>query len=225
MIQPQRHFGVTTVAMNQADPSKPKIFLIGFNKCGTTSFHDFFLANGIPSVHWRANTLAMTIHRNVQDGHWPLLDGLEQWTAYTDMICIPGSPWGRSNSDKQPVIEACRYFRELHQCYPDSLFILNSRNPSDWVQSRLRHDEGMFARAYLAALGESGIQDEAAMTQRWLDDWHVHHSGAIDYFNENAPEQFLYFHLTSTPKNVLNAFLSRHFTISSPYLPHHHRST
>ena len=40
----------------------PRIFLIGFNKCGTTSFHDYFKANGIASVHWRANTLALALH-------------------------------------------------------------------------------------------------------------------------------------------------------------------
>lgn len=166
----------------------------------------------------------MTIHKNLRAGHRPLLDGLEQWTAYTDMICIPGSPWGRSNSDGQPVIEACRYFRELHQCYPRSLFILNSRNPFDWVQSRLRHDDGQFAQAYLAALRESGVQDEDALTQRWLDDWHTHHAEVTDYFAQNAPEQFLFFHLEATPESDLMAFLNQHFSVFSSRLPHHHRS-
>ena len=82
----------------------PRIFLIGFNKCGTTSFHDYFTANGIASVHWRANTLAMALHRNRAEGR-PLLEGIDRWTAYTDINCIPGSPWGRSNSDHAPLIE------------------------------------------------------------------------------------------------------------------------
>ena len=34
-----------------SDRNPLRIFLIGFNKCGTTSFHDYFKANGIRSVH------------------------------------------------------------------------------------------------------------------------------------------------------------------------------
>ena len=109
---------------------QPRIFLIGFNKCGTTSFHDYFTANGIASVHWRANTLALALHCNRAKGR-PLLEGVDRWTAYTDMNCIPGSPWGRSNSDGAPLIEGCRYFRELHRDYPESLFILNTRDAFD----------------------------------------------------------------------------------------------
>ena len=88
--------------MSSSQP--PRIFLNGFNKCGTTSFHDYFKANGITSVHWRANTLAMALHRNQLAGQ-PLLCGIEDWNAYTDMICIPGTPWERSNSDGMPLIE------------------------------------------------------------------------------------------------------------------------
>ena len=80
-----------------------RIFVIGFNKCGTTSFHDYFRANDIRSVHWRGNTLALALHDNLAAGRPPLL-GMEDWTAYMDMICIPGSPWGRSNSDHAPLI-------------------------------------------------------------------------------------------------------------------------
>ena len=129
--------------MSSSQP--PRIFLIGFNKCGTTSFHDYFKANGITSVHWRANTLAMALHRNQLAGQ-PLLSGIEDWTAYTDMICIPGTPWERSNSDGMPLIEGCRLFRELHQAYPEALFILNTRDPMQWVRSRLKHDQGRLLR-------------------------------------------------------------------------------
>ena len=91
-------------AVRVAIPNHRHIFLIGFNKCGTTSFHDYFKANGISSVHWRANTLALTMQKNHNEGH-PLLMGLDRWTAYTDMICIPGSPWGQSNTGAAPLIE------------------------------------------------------------------------------------------------------------------------
>ncbi len=208
----------------QHTPGKPRIFLVGFNKCGTTSFHDFFRANSIASVHWRANTLALTIHRHLQHNHHPILDGLEQWTAYTDLICLPGSPWGRSNSDGQPLIEACTYFRELHRDYPDALFILNTRDPFQWIRSRLRHDHGRFAQAYLAALASEGIRTRRALRQRWLRDWYAHHSAVLDYFHHCAPKQLLVFHLDHTPQRRLIRFLQPHFQLNAPELPHHHRS-
>lgn len=208
-----------------ADPHGPRIFLIGFNKCGTTSFHDFFKTNGITSVHWRANTLAMTIHRHLQNNHWPLLDGLEQWTAYTDMVCIPGSPWGQSNSDGYPVIEACRYFKELHQSYPNSLFILNTRDPLDWVRSRLHHDSGRFAAAYLKALAPEGLINTDQLQQRWLQEWHEHHAEVLRYFSNKVPEQFLLFHISATAEDELISFLKNHFSLPQPHFPHHHRTT
>ena len=208
----------------QHQDGKPRIFLLGFNKCGTTSFHDFFKANGIASVHWRANSLAMTMHRHRLSGHQPLLDGLEQWTAYTDLICLPGSPWGHSNSDGQPVIEACTYFRELHRDYPDALFVLNTRDPFAWIRSRLHHDQGRFAAAYLAVLASEGITSQEELSQRWLRDWHAHHSAVLKYFHQHAPAQLLVFHLKHTPQQQLIDFLKPHFELPAPILPHHHRT-
>ena len=209
--------------MSAAARTTPPIFLIGFNKCGTTSFHDYFKANGISSVHWRANTLAMAMHQNHQAGQ-PLLTGVDRWTAYTDMICIPGTPWGSSNSDDKPLIEGCRYFKELHQDYPDALFVLNTRDPFAWIRSRLKHDQGRFARAYLDALRSDGIRNRRQLKKRWLLDWYQHHSEVLQYFSAQAPKQLLIFHISETPVKQLNRFLSPHFAIQQPQFPHHHRS-
>ena len=203
--------------------TRPRIFVIGFNKCGTTSFHEYFQANGIPSVHWRGNTLALALHENLAAGR-PPLQGKENWTAYMDMICIPGSPWGRSNSDQAPLIEGCRYFRELHQAYPEALFILNTRSPADWVRSRLEHDEGRFATAYLQAMAAEGVRNRRELERRWLQDWHQHHAEAMAYFEASAPAQFLVFHIDETPVERLNGFLEPHFPLTHRAFPHRHQS-
>jgi len=201
----------------------PRIFLIGFNKCGTTSFHDYFKANGIASVHWRANHLARALHRNLNACN-PLLTGIDRWTAYTDMNCIPGSPWGRSNSDHAPLIEGCRYFRELQREHPAALFILNTRDPFDWLRSRLQHDQGQFAAAYLRALASEGIRTKRQLKRRWLRDWYEHHAAVMNYFHDTAPDQLLVFHIQATPVRQLNRFLSPHFSITQRSFPHHHQS-
>ena len=200
-----------------------RIFVIGFNKCGTTSFHTYFQANGIRSVHWRGNTLALALHDNLAASR-PLLHGMDDWTAYMDMICIPGSPWGKSNSDNAPLIEGCRYFRELHREYPDALFILNTRDPVDWVRSRFQHDEGRFATAYLQALAPEGVRNRHQLEQRWLEDWHQHHAETRAYFEATAPKQLLVFHISDTPVQQLNEFLEPHFEITHRAFPHQHQS-
>ena len=207
--------------MTESTPRR--IFVIGFNKCGTTSFHDYFQANDIRSVHWRGNTLALAMQDNLAAGR-PPLQGMEDWTAYMDMICIPGSPWGRSNSDHAPLIEGCRYFRELHRAYPDALFILNTRDPSDWVRSRLQHDEGRFAKAYLQALAPEGVRSRQELERRWLQDWDRHHAETQAYFEAAARDQFLVFHIGDTPAQQLNEFLEPHFQITHREFPHRHQS-
>lgn len=203
--------------------TKTRIFLIGFNKCGTTSFHDYFKFNHISSVHWRANTLAMKLEENLSCGN-KLLNGIDSWTAYTDMICIPGSPWKRSNSDSSRLIEGGKYFRELHRDYPSALFILNTRDPFHWVRSRLKHDQGQFAKAYLEALKSEKIKTKKDLINYWLKQWHEHHLNAMDYFLVNAPQQFLIFHIGVSPVKKLNKFLDPHFSITYRKFPHHHKS-
>lgn len=203
--------------------NKRRIFLIGFNKCGTTSFHDYFKANNITSVHWRANTLALALESNLKENK-KLLSEIDSWTAYTDMICIPGSPWGRSNSDNSNLIEGCEYFRELHRDYPTSLFILNTRDPFHWIQSRLAHDNGQFAKAYLSALKSKEITNNYQLKKYWLAKWYQHHSAAMSYFLKNAPDQFLLFHISESPVESLNQFLEPFFNITYREFPHNHKS-
>ncbi len=204
-------------------PTPPRIFLIGFNKCGTTSFHDYFKANNISSVHWRANTLALALQHNQTSGQ-PLLTGIDQWTAYTDMICIPGSPWGSSNSTNAPLIEGCRWFKELHHDYPDALFILNTRDPFHWLKSRLSHDKGQFAAAYLQALAPEGVRNRRQLKRRWLHDWYQHHTEVMAYFQAHARKQLLVFHIRESSEQQLNRFLKPHFAIEVGHFPHHHKS-
>ena len=202
---------------------QPKIFLIGFNKCGTTSFHDYFKANDISSIHWRANTLAMSLKNNLDKGEC-LLNGIDKWTAYTDLICIPGSPWGKSNSDHIELIEGCRYFKHLHHDYPNALYILNTRDPFDWVRSRIKHDHGQFADAYKNALRPFGITNRRELKRQWLKDWYDHHSDVINYFSGPRSKNFLLYHISKTPVAKLNKFLKPYFKISHPNFPHNHKT-
>ena len=48
--------------------TRPKVFQIGFNKCGTTSLHQFFQRSGLRSVHWDGGYLAPRMEDNIRAG-------------------------------------------------------------------------------------------------------------------------------------------------------------
>ena len=102
-----------------------KVFCIGLNKTGTTSLHDAFKILGLSSVHYTDG-----LNRNIQDVIWEnhmagrgILDSLEQYDAISD--------WVRG--------DAPHLYREFDAQYPNSKFILHTRNMEDWLDSREKH--------------------------------------------------------------------------------------
>jgi hypothetical protein len=201
-----------------------RIFLIGFNKCGTTSFHHFFEANGLSSVHWYGNELARCLRRNSRLPGVPPLWSIDRWQAYGDLIALPGTPWDAPRPYRGPLIEANALFPRLHRAYPDSLFILNTRDLDAWLCSRLAHDQGRFAQAYLQALRPRGVTTLAQLQEYWRQQWHQHHQRVRSYFEHRPDALFLDFDLrTGDPQQVCD-LLRPHVTITSPHLPHAHRT-
>lgn len=201
-----------------------RIFLIGFNKCGTTSFHNFFEANGIASVHWAGNELARCLRRNCRLPWVPPLWRIDRWLAYGDLIAVPGTPWGADRPYAGPLIEANGLFPKLHKAYPRSLFILNTRDPDAWVRSRLVHDKGRFASVYLEELRHRGVTNQEALKDFWLQQWHQHHNNVRTYFRQHPGARFLEFKLGRSDPQELIALLRPEFTINMTDFPHDHRT-
>src|SRR5262249_59470950 len=83
-----------------------KIFVIGFNKCGTRSLHIFCRKNGIRSIHWGGpddkRNLAAIMKRNIEQGANPL-KGIDRYTAFSDMSYLTD----------EICIEGCLFFKEF----------------------------------------------------------------------------------------------------------------
>ena len=92
------------------------------------------------------------------------------------------------------------------------------------MRSRLQHDEGRFATAYLEALAPEGVRSRRDLERRWLEDWHQHHAETRAYFEGDARDQFLEYHIGVTPVQRLNEFLEPSFSIKSRAFPHRHQS-
>lgn len=154
-----------------------KVFAIGFNKCGTTSLHVMFRKSGLRSSHFRhrmpdgtREVIALRMHENETLG-LPLLDGIDDATFYCDMdMCL-------SNA----YLSGIGRFRELDRQYPGSRFILNLRDPANWLRSRSQHRQGGFLRR---AMEYSGVRCPDHMRRVWLGQWHDHIASVRSYFRD-----------------------------------------
>jgi hypothetical protein len=103
-----------------------KIFCIGLNKTGTTSLHDAFKILGLKSAHYKddkGNNIKDVIQNNYLEGN-NILKELEEYDVF--------SGW-----DKAP--HSIDIFKEFDKQYPNSKFILNTRDINSWLDSREKH--------------------------------------------------------------------------------------
>lgn len=105
--------------------SSKKIFCVGLNKTGTKSLHEAFIILGIKSCHHNhyQNNIKKNCHRLIKQAmeeNKKPLHYFDNYDAYSDMSLF-------------------NFFKELDHHYPGSKFILNIRDPEDWVISKLKH--------------------------------------------------------------------------------------
>lgn len=98
---------------------RPRIFCVGLNKTGTKSLARAFELLGLRALHdsrRATEALECAAARSL-----PLLTWIDDYDCYTD------APF-------------YRWYQQLDEQYPGSLFILNTRDDESWVTSRIRHD-------------------------------------------------------------------------------------
>jgi hypothetical protein len=88
----------------------PRIFQIGFNRCGTTSLHGFFMKNGISSVHWDRGRIGVAFWRRMMAGEDPFQD-YSGVTAFNDMMYL----------GERIVVEPYKHLDYILRFYPDAL--------------------------------------------------------------------------------------------------------
>lgn len=182
----------------------PRVFIVGVNRCGTTSLHRFFERNGCVAVHWggplRSENLVACIDENFRSGR-PLLTGFEQYQVFSDFTF--------QTFDEH--INCLDHFRELHAQYPDSVFILNTRSTDSWLISRLR-----FKNLVERAMASQGA-DLLTTVELWREVKESHEAEVRAYFRNY--ERFLEFDIEHNSADDLVRFLSRYLPITDPALP------
>lgn len=198
---------VESEALNDLVPPVPltghrarttRIFQIGYNKCGTRSLYRFLQRSGIPSAHFQRGLLAVSVRDNLAAGKKPLAGRIDDYVAFTDMQQVT----------REHAIEAVHYFRELHAYYPNSYFILNTRDKEGWIRSRLNHGAGTYSRRYGRALGLG--DDEEAVVERWSQDWDRHHAEVQAFFADKPGRLCVFDIKTDSPQKIVD-FLAPDF--------------
>jgi len=156
-----------------------KIFQIGFNKCGTTSIHylfENFTNPKIPSIHWDSGNLAKTIEDNIKNSR-NLLTGYETYTSFFDMEYL---------DDK--YFFAGTLYKELDMQYPNSKFILNTRNINNWIVSRLNHKNKTYIERHMSYY----LLNQEEIIKKWKKEWTKHHRDVSVYFNNRKNDLLIY---------------------------------
>jgi hypothetical protein len=176
-----------------------KVFFIGFNKCGTRSFSQLFWEAGLNAYHGSdEDPLYRQIPRNI-DLARKCLYGFENYDAYSDSEKLSYS------------------FRRLDKDYPDSRFVLNTRDINRWIVSRLNHGEGRYIDFVNQFEGKNLTWHE------WVEVWRArfisHEKQVIEYFR-GRDDTFLIFNIETDPLRKFNCFIGTELVPGREKLPH-----
>ncbi len=188
-----------------------KIFQIGFNKCGSTSLHNFFIKNNIKSIHWDSGKLSRKIFDNFECKKG-LITGYEKYQAFTDMVDVD------EFFEKEVHVDL---FTNLYDEFPDSIYIFNDRNLEQWIESRMAHGGGQYALYAQKRLGVKSLDD---VKSYWLRRYDEHKKRVISFFK--GKENFVHLYIDDELSvNKLIQFLRRSgFKISDHSFPHRNKT-
>ena len=152
-----------------------KVFCIGLNKTGTTSLHLALEKLGYNSVHYeddQGNNIKEIIQDNFLKGK-NILEGLEHYDAFTD--------WDNSSNTVE-------IFKEFDRQYPNSKFILNTRDLESWLDSRERHV--LKNQQTVRDIPDSGLTWLEVDREGWTQHFKEHHREAKEHF-KGRPDDLL----------------------------------
>lgn len=140
---------------------RPRVFGIGLNKTGTTSFHQAMAILGYRSLHWGGPEVHQLVADALDDGQ-PLLANLPQrYDAFSDIGILS------------------RNYALLDEQYPGSHFVLTVRTMEEWLDSRRRHVENNVRKKRLGKYDGTFLVVDIP---KWEREWKRHLAGVHEYF-------------------------------------------
>jgi hypothetical protein len=193
-----------------------KIFFIGFNRCGTTSIHRLLQRAGIWSAHLHVPMMAINpfnLRKPISRFHVNLATAIEGRTTHTSVRKVFRPYTAVSDlfffSNTAEIEGICR-FREFHEIYKDAYFVLNDRNPDNWIRSRRRYDGGSLLRR----AEQFHSTNAANIEEMWRAARARHVADVLSYFS--GYRRFLHFRIDTDEISLLSDFLSPNYRVD-PY--------
>ena len=174
-----------------------KYFIIGFNKCGTTSIHDLFIKNNLKSQHytcWNLNLFdcfsdtGNTPFIKFDDVNNLILHGggliefskLINFTKNMDESIIKyNSNITYTNYNHENI----KNLIHLEKKYEESIFILNTRPLKNWLISRFEHG----VRLYLKNTNINynwAYPYTKELCIKWIHDRNNYYKDILNYFKD-----------------------------------------
>ena len=171
------------------------VFQIGFNKCGTRSLYNLFSESKIPSLHWHNDhgKLPKLMLHNFFAGR-PLIPlNYEEYVFFSDLEDVYHNKYLANHS--------YYFYQHLYNQYPNSKFILNIRPLDDWLNSRLRHDDGKYLKQYMQTLS----LNKSEVIDYWVDHFNNHIQSVKDFFLDK-PNKLIIFNIATDKVDKLIKF-------------------
>lgn len=193
---------------------RPKIFVIGFNKTGTTSIHKYFISNGYKSLHHyipiskskylKTSYIEDVMINNVKNGR-KLLHNIDDYDCYSDFTKHLGNKHNKNESLGQ--LDPSDFYKFLDLQYPNSMFILNIRDKQKWIESRNKHRTGSIINQAIRYTGSTAEE----INNWWDNQYEVHMKDVEFYFKDKT--NLLVFNIDSDSPEKINNFLHKHYKL------------
>ena len=204
--------------------SEPKIFVIGFNRTGTTTIHSFFKKNGLPAIHWNGNWMVSQFEQNIALKRPLLQDSYvyehgektkikyEEITVFSDMT----RDW--------TATDAKDFYKKLDTDYPGSKFILNVRDTKSWIRSRRSLHKGSITKSHLKFYklqnNEQGIRQ---LKKIWTSIHEQYHREVLQYFKAR-PDDLLVFDINKDSPEKIVHFFDGVYSLDAMHWSHRNRT-
>lgn len=185
-----------------------KVFIIGFNRTATKALHVLFKDSGYLSAHYSLRDIenggsiimAEQMKENLES-YKPILYGMDHIQVISDMFWHREDLW----------IDGVKYFKELHNGYPDAYFILNTRPMVDWLASKENHKKG----AYISRCMQYHKKDKESMLDWFAQDREETHQAMREYFQNN--DKFIEFNVKNDDIQTLIDFMKPEFFLDKKH--------
>ncbi len=144
------------------NPLHPRVFCLGLNKTGTTSFHSAMTILGYKSLHW-GGQVTRDLVADALEKNLPLLTYLEpQCRAFSDIEIL------------------AKNFELLDTQYPDSRYVLTVRPIESWLESREKHVKKNMRTKKEGKYNGSFLKIDK---DQWRHHYVTHHRKVREYFS------------------------------------------